>query len=383
MKIERVGVPQPSGILEVPALDGDFHGIIATRPCRFVYSSKSTCFNSTFGDRILELGGRVRRRISIHEDRAEVLSVSGDNNFPFHVSRDVDLVWHRAFAGSGVASVDDDVGIHLTLPGIDREIHEVDAEVHPTITAGLHISPIAERKTDDVARVITAIGAVNIGTLAAAFIVFVEGKQIGMPPVRESADPDASLAAAANDHIGLRRMRAAGKFLDVGKAIVVRIPTSAVSGIAIIGSCSAHAVGSVIERIETVLIFPSVGQTIAIAVGLERVRFRPCFAGIVVSVAIRVAIHQPIEVFVFAKTILQSVAIRVGKVRACLDPRFKAVDQTIGPVAGIGSCRCVGGASGSERQGLAITIGPTVGVLVFEAVIESVTIGICLGRIGH
>ena len=41
LEIERVGVPQPSGILEVPALDGDFHRIEATRPCGFILTTKS------------------------------------------------------------------------------------------------------------------------------------------------------------------------------------------------------------------------------------------------------------------------------------------------------------------------------------------------------
>ena len=40
LEIERVGVPQPSGILEVPALDGDFHRIKAARPCGLILTSK-------------------------------------------------------------------------------------------------------------------------------------------------------------------------------------------------------------------------------------------------------------------------------------------------------------------------------------------------------
>ena len=144
LEIERVGVPQPSGILEVPALDGDFHRIEAARPCGFILTSKASRLDTAFGDRILELGGGVGGEITIDKNGTEILPVSSDHNLPFHVRRDVDLVWHRAFTCGRVAGVDDDVGIHLALPRIDGKIHEVDAEVHPTITTGTDISPVAE-----------------------------------------------------------------------------------------------------------------------------------------------------------------------------------------------------------------------------------------------
>jgi hypothetical protein len=70
-------------------------------------------------DRILELGGGVGGEIAIDEDRTEILPISSDHDLPFHVRRDVDLVWHRAFTCGRVAGVDDDVGIHLALPRID------------------------------------------------------------------------------------------------------------------------------------------------------------------------------------------------------------------------------------------------------------------------
>ena len=176
-------------------------------------------------------------------------------------------------------------------------------------------------------------------------------------------------------------MRAAGKFLRVGEAIIVRIPARAIVGIA--SAVGAFAESAVIERIEAVLILPPVGQTIAIAIGIQGIGFTPLLAAVVKTVVVGVAIDRTIQIFILTKSILQSIAIRVGKVRACLGPYFKVVDETVGPIARVRSCSCVSIAPGSERQRLAIAIRPTVGVLVLNAVIESVTIGIGLGWIGH
>ena len=176
-------------------------------------------------------------------------------------------------------------------------------------------------------------------------------------------------------------MRAAGKFLRVGEAVIVRIPARAIVGIA--SAVAAFAESAVIERIEAVLILPAVGQTIAIAIGIQGIRFTPLLAAVVKTVVVGVAIDRTIQIFILTKSILQCIAIGVGKVRAGLGPCFKVVDETVGPIAGVRSSSRVGIAPGSERQGLAIAIRPAVGVLVLNAVIESVTIGIGLGRIRH
>ena len=183
--------------------------------------------------------------------------------------------------------------------------------------------------------------------MAAAFVVFVQRKQIAVIPVGEGADPDASLAGGSANDVWLRRMRAAGKFLRVGEAVIVRIPARAIVGIA--SAVGAFAESTVIKRVEAVLIFPSVGQTIAIAVGLQGIGFTPLFPAVVNAVVVGVAIDESIEIFVLTKSILQTIAIRVGKGWAGLGPCFKVVDEIVGPIARVGSCSCVSIAPGSER----------------------------------
>ena len=168
-----------------------------------------------------------------------------------------------------------------------------------------------------------------------------------MIPIGECANPDATFAGGSANDVGLRRMRAAGKFLRVGEAIIVRIPARAIVGIAC--AVAAFAESTVIERVEAVLILPPVGQTITIAIGIQGIGFTPLLAAVVKTVVVGVAIDRSIQIFVLTKSILQSIAIRVGKVRACLSPCFKVVDETVGPIAGVRSCSCVSIAPGSER----------------------------------
>ena len=367
------------------ALDGDLDRIIAAGPGSFVETAEAARLDATFGHGILELRGGVKGQVAIDKDVAEVLAVDGDDGFPLHVRGDIDLVRHGALAGCGIAGVDDNIGIDLALPRVRGEIHEVDAEVDATVTAGGGGTTVAEGEGHDVARVVRVVArAVNVGaTAAVAFVVFVEHEKIGVPPLREGADGDRPFAAVAAAAGRLGRMRAGGQLLRVGEAVAIRIAGRAIVGVAIAGRAGAEAVRPVVERIETVLRLPAIGQTVIVGVGIERVGFGPRFAGIVNTIAVGVAVDDSVEVFVFTEAVAQTVFIGIRLVRTGFGPSFEAVDFVVGPIAGVGA---VGGerlAGGSERERLAVAVGPAVAVLVLDAVADAVVIVVGLVRIGR
>ena len=151
MEIQSVRVSQPTGILELLALDGDFDRIVATRPRSLVEPAEAARLDATGRDRILGLRRGVQRSISIDKNIAEVLPVDRNDRFPLHVGGDIDLVGNGTLARAGVAGVDHDVGIHLALPRVRSEVHEVDAEVE-TAVAAREIAAIAEGERKNVAR---------------------------------------------------------------------------------------------------------------------------------------------------------------------------------------------------------------------------------------
>ena len=151
LEVERVRVAEPSGVLEMAALDGDFNGIVGGGPSGFVESAETARLDSARGHRVLELRGGVLRDVAIDEDAAEVRRVDADDDFPAHVGGDVDFVRHGTLAGSGIAGVDDDISVNLALPSVCLEIHEVDPEVDTPIPAGLHVATVTEGEGDNVA----------------------------------------------------------------------------------------------------------------------------------------------------------------------------------------------------------------------------------------
>ena len=150
MEIQSVRVSQPTGILELLALDGDFDRIVATRPRSLVAPAEAARLDATGCHGILSLCRGVQRSVSINEDTAEVLPVNRDDRLPLHIGGDIDLVGDGTLAGVRVAGVDDDVGIHLALPRVRSEVHQVDAEVE-TAVAAREIAAIAEGEGEDIA----------------------------------------------------------------------------------------------------------------------------------------------------------------------------------------------------------------------------------------
>ena len=151
MKIQSIRITQPTGILELLALHGDFDGIVATRPRSLIATAEWARLDAAGRHGILGLRRGVERSVSIDENTAEVLPVNSDDRFPLHVGSDIDLVGNGTLARAGVAGVDHDVGIHLALPRVRSEVHEVDAEVE-TAVAAREIAAIAEGERKNIAR---------------------------------------------------------------------------------------------------------------------------------------------------------------------------------------------------------------------------------------
>ena len=156
LEIQGVRIAQPPSILELLALHGDFDRIVAARPGGFVTTSKGASLHAAIIDGILGLRRGVQCGVSIDKNIAEVLAVNGNDCFPLHVGGNVDLIRNGTLARSGVASIDDDVGVHLALPCVRGKIHEVDAEVETSI-ATREIASIAEGEGEDIARGIGVI----------------------------------------------------------------------------------------------------------------------------------------------------------------------------------------------------------------------------------
>ena len=88
-----------------------------------------------------------------------------------------------------------------------------------------------------------------------------------MGPIGKFADSDGAFARAnPAARVGLVGMGASAQFIRVTDLIIVRISVRAVDDVA--GPAQAEAVGAVVERIETVVDLPSVGQTVAVGVHL-------------------------------------------------------------------------------------------------------------------
>ena len=156
LEIQGVRIAQPPGVLELLALHGDFDRIVAARPGGFVTTSKGASLHAAIIDGILGLRRGVQCGVSIDKNIAEVLAVDGNDCFPLHVGGNVDLIRNGTLASSGVASIDDDVGVDLALPCVRCKIHEVDAEVDAPIAAR-EIASIAEGEGEDIARGIGVI----------------------------------------------------------------------------------------------------------------------------------------------------------------------------------------------------------------------------------
>ena len=195
-----------------------------------------------------------------------------------------------------------------------------------------------------------------------------------MPPLRESADLDGALAFAPTDHILLGGMRSGGQLLRVGEAVAVRIAQGAI--VQIPRSTRAHTERSIVERIEPVLIFPTVRQTVAVGVEFEWVGLRPLLANVVNAVCVRVAIDHAVEIFVLTESVLQIVSVRIRLGGAGFSPSLTCIDDIVGPLAGQPRLP-----SGINR--LAVAIDPTVSVGIFDAVRNTVVVRVRIGRIGH
>ena len=195
-----------------------------------------------------------------------------------------------------------------------------------------------------------------------------------MPPLRESADLDGALAFAPTDHILLGGMRSGGQLLRVGEAVAVRIAQGAI--VQIPRSTRAHTERSIVERIEPVLIFPTVRQTVAVGVEFERVGLRPLLANVVNAVCVRVAIDHAVEVLVFAKAVAQSVFVRVRLRRTGFGPRLPIFDFVVRPGAFEPRLPC-------RLDRRAISVHPAVAVVIFDAVRNTVVVRVRIGRIGH
>ena len=351
------------------------------------------------------------------------MAIGRDDRLPAHVGGDVDLVGNGALADGGAAHVDDDVGSDLTLPSIRREVHEVDAEVNTSVGG----AAIAEAEGDGVARAVAGIGAVDIGSLAAALIVFIEHEQIFVRPIGEAADGDGPLARPASAaSVGLVRLRAVGKFGGVVEVVVVGIARRTVVDVA--GAAVAEAVSAVVERIEAVVDLPAVGQSVTVRVGAQRIGlanddFRPTVGLRGAVAAGRVGGEQrgvidragggaaeaelgvgrreqfgersvlsleedfgaTVEILILAVAVVQPVTLGVGFGGSGLLPSLKRLDCVVGPVAEIRAVRAVGVLvdRGGKLQRFAVSVGPTVAVGILDAIGETVTVGVAIERISH
>jgi len=118
------------------ALDGDLDGIVAAGPGDFILTTEAAGLNAALGDGVLEFGGGVLSRIPVDKNRAEILGVGPHDDLPLHVGGDFDFIGHRALAGSGIAAVDDHIGIHFPFPVLVGEVEEIDAEVETAVASG-------------------------------------------------------------------------------------------------------------------------------------------------------------------------------------------------------------------------------------------------------
>ena len=423
LEVKRVRITAPAGIDEVLPVDGNLDGIIATGPGDAVESGAEAARNDAEVGRVLELVDRVIAAVGVDEDRAEVLAIGRDDRLPAHVGGDVDLVGNGALADGGAAHVDDDVGSDLALPSIRREVHEVDAEVNTSVGG----AAIAETEGDGVARAVAGIGAVDIGSLAAALIVFIEHEQIFVRPISESADGDGPLARPASAaSVGLVRVRAVGKFGGVVEVVVVGIARRTVVDVA--GAAVAEAVSAVVERIEAVVDLPAFGQSVTVRVDAQRIGladddFRPtvglrgavaagCVGGEQRGVIDRAGggaaeaelgvgrreqcgersvlsleedFGATVEIMILAVAVVQPVTLGVGFGGSGLLPSLKRLDCVVGPVAEIRAVRAVGVLvdRGGKLQRFAVSVGPAVAVGILDAIGETVTVGIGIERISH
>ena len=198
-----------------------------------------------------------------------------------------------------------------------------------------------------------------------------------MLPLRECADGDRTALVATTAPAGRRlaRVCSGGQLLRIGEAIAIRIARGAI--VRISRAAGAHACRPVVERIESVLSFPAVGQTVAIGVEFERIGLRPLLAGVVGPVAwISVAVDNAIEVFVLAVAIAQSVLVGVFFGRTGFDPSLSSLDFVVWPLPGQPRVPC-------RVDGLTVAVYPAVAISVFNAVANTVVVRIRIGRIGH
>ena len=195
-----------------------------------------------------------------------------------------------------------------------------------------------------------------------------------MLPLREGSDGDGTLATATAAGRRLVRVCSGGQLLRIGETIAIRIARGAI--VRISRSARAHACCPVIERIESVLSFPSVGQTVAVGVEFERIGLRPLLAGVVNAVGVRIAVDNAIEVFVLAVAIAQSVLVGVFFGRTGFDPSLSSLDFVVWPLPGQPRVPC-------RVDGLTVAVYPAVAISVFNAVGNTVVVRVRIGRIGH
>ena len=196
-----------------------------------------------------------------------------------------------------------------------------------------------------------------------------------MLPLREGSDGDGTLATATATGRRLVRVCSGGQLLRVGEAIAIRIARDAI--VRISRSAGAHACRPVVERIESVLSFPAVGQTVAVGVEFERIGLRPLLAGVVGPVAwISVAVDHAVGVFVLAVAIAQSVLVGVFFGRTGFDPSLSSLDFVVWPLPGQPRVPC-------RVDGLTVAVYPAVAISVFNAVGNTVVVRVRIGRIGH
>ena len=151
LEIQRIWIAQPSGVLELLALDADLERIVCGGPSRFVASTKTTRLHTTRRQWILTLCARVLSGVAVHKNRAEILTVNRHDGLPAHVGGDINLIGHRALAGADIPRVDDDVGIDFAFPCLVCQVEEVDTEVDAAVSAGRDIATITEGKCNDIA----------------------------------------------------------------------------------------------------------------------------------------------------------------------------------------------------------------------------------------
>ena len=197
-----------------------------------------------------------------------------------------------------------------------------------------------------------------------------------MFPLCERADGDRSLATTTTDRCRLVWMGSGIQLLFVCKTVIVGISRRTVAHGAIVGRGCAVAVGAVVEGIKPVLIFPAIGQTVAVSVEFERVGLGPCLAGVVNAVGVGVAVDEAVEIFVLTESVLQIVSVRIRLGGAGFSPSLTCIDDIVGPLAGQPRLP-----SGINR--LAVAIDPTVSVGIFDAVRNTVVVRVRIGRIGH